>query len=220
MFQNKIIKILTFFIIYMSFFSYTSFSSEKNDNFYSLGIGVWFHENEGDFKRFNNIEDSTYEQTFIDNFSWGKSINIAYRTLVIDFKDSKLTFIKDPGNFRIKSIKQINKNIFNVIIYFFSEDLLKDLYEYENLKITINVKIMIIDCDNKLFKGKYFKIGGPGIPLFNEQVNKNYFPTIDNLRFRETPTLDGKFIRMLTKKDKLELLEKGKDKTIIETKYT
>lgn len=44
--------------------------------------------------------------------------------------------------------------------------------------------------------------------------NQYYRSTIDNLRFRESPDLDGEFIRMLTQSDKLELLEKGKSEII------
>jgi len=44
--------------------------------------------------------------------------------------------------------------------------------------------------------------------------------TIENLRFRETPTLDGKFIRLLVKGEKLEVLERGKTEEVSGTKGT
>ena len=48
----------------------------------------------------------------------------------------------------------------------------------------------------------------------------NYVSIVSNLRFRETPTLDGKFIRFLNKDETLELLEKGKEETINKVKGT
>ncbi len=54
-----------------------------------------------------------------------------------------------------------------------------------------------------------------------ENLKIQYFtPTISNLRFRETPTLDGKFIRMLKQDEKLELIEKGKEEAINNVKGT
>ncbi|MCK4798323.1 MAG: SH3 domain-containing protein [Spirochaetes bacterium] len=54
--------------------------------------------------------------------------------------------------------------------------------------------------------------------VFQKDKTKNatsYFtPTINNLRFRASPSLQGKFIRSLKKGEKLELLEKGKTETI------
>ena len=53
-------------------------------------------------------------------------------------------------------------------------------------------------------------------------TNKNiyYTPTVNNLRFRVSPDLKGKFIRSLNKGEKLELIEKGKAETIQGTKGT
>ncbi len=59
--------------------------------------------------------------------------------------------------------------------------------------------------------------------LFDELVSSieffdskpvTYKPSIDNLRFRETPDLKGKFIRSLIKNENLELIETGKSDTI------
>ncbi len=41
-----------------------------------------------------------------------------------------------------------------------------------------------------------------------------FTPNVDNLRFRASPDLQGKFIRSLIKGEKLELIEKGKTETI------
>ena len=60
--------------------------------------------------------------------------------------------------------------------------------------------LLLIPYDNILAPNKYAKI--------------YYLPTIDNLRFRESPTLNGKVIRILKKNDVLELIEKGKTETI------
>ena len=58
---------------------------------------------------------------------------------------------------------------------------------------------------------------------FNEIVNSLEFfdpiikfstPVIPDLSFRDSPSRDGKFIRLLTKGEKLELLEKGKEEAI------
>ncbi len=45
-----------------------------------------------------------------------------------------------------------------------------------------------------------------------------YSPTIDNLRFRESATMDGKVIRILNKSEKLKLLENGAEATINDIK--
>ena len=70
-----------------------------------------------------------------------------------------------------------------------------------------------------LFMGLYL-VPYEYIPESKEMIKTMYTPTIDNLRFRETPTLDGKFIRMLNKGEQLELIEKGKEETISGTKGT
>jgi hypothetical protein len=41
-----------------------------------------------------------------------------------------------------------------------------------------------------------------------------YIPKVDNLRLRESPSIDGKIIRLLTKNEKLEFMERGKEETI------
>ncbi len=47
-----------------------------------------------------------------------------------------------------------------------------------------------------------------------------YTPNVDNLRFRASPDLQGKFIRSLIKGEKLELIEKGKADTVNGVKGT
>ena len=56
----------------------------------------------------------------------------------------------------------------------------------------------------------------------NISTGKNiyYTPTVNNLRFRASPDLKGKFIRSLVKGEKLELLERAKTETIQGTKGT
>jgi len=72
---------------------------------------------------------------------------------------------------------------------------------------------------------EYFNEIVKSLQFFEPTVNetkgvKLYTPTIENLRFRETPTLDGKFIRLLVKGEKLELLERGKTEEVSGTKGT
>ena len=61
--------------------------------------------------------------------------------------------------------------------------------------------------------------------LYNEKIyiskeNSFFTPSVSNLRLRETPDLNGKFIRSLNQNEKLELIEKGKEETINGTKGT
>jgi len=51
-------------------------------------------------------------------------------------------------------------------------------------------------------------------------IESIYKPSVNNLRFRESPTLDGKYIRTLKKGEKLQLLETGKTETINGVKGT
>ncbi|OHD23901.1 MAG: hypothetical protein A2086_07980 [Spirochaetes bacterium GWD1_27_9] len=51
-------------------------------------------------------------------------------------------------------------------------------------------------------------------PPIEKKVGSFYAPSVENLRFRETASVDGKFIRMLQKGESLELLEKGSQETI------
>jgi hypothetical protein len=49
-------------------------------------------------------------------------------------------------------------------------------------------------------------------------VGKYYMPSVDTLRFRETPAVDGKIIRSLQNGERLKLIEKGKADTVNGTK--
>ncbi len=48
----------------------------------------------------------------------------------------------------------------------------------------------------------------------NKTLKKYYSPTVSTLRLRESPSLNGKYIRTLKQGEKLELLETGKKETI------
>ncbi|MBN2572696.1 MAG: SH3 domain-containing protein [Ignavibacteriales bacterium] len=100
--------------------------------------------------------------------------------------------------------------------------------ESETLKILkSDEKVVILDNlkDQKnLFNDKtktywiYIETldGLKGYCLDNQLKKFNIFyePSINSLRFRESPSLYGKIIRNLNKCEKLELIEKGKEETI------
>jgi len=167
-------------------------------------------------------QDSRYEvKTEIDrNNSNNKYVSIVSRNTGFNF------------NLYNDKISSFSKNGFNK--YFF-EKLLRGIKNYSVKSLGNNQKeyrtgdfiIIFIeparDDDKNLLIIKNAKVEAEIWENQNpaavekkvkEEVKKYYKPTITNLRFRESPTLEGKFIRLLVKDEKMELLEQGKEETI------
>ncbi len=68
------------------------------------------------------------------------------------------------------------------------------------------------DSESKIFNKLNLLI--KNYSLSSNQNTIFFTPAVPNLRFRETPDLNGKFIRSLNQNEKLELIEKDKEETI------
>ncbi len=127
------------------------------------------------------------------------------------YKEEKLSFKKyniEDGylkylNNKLGKEKSVKKTD-NKIIYFWSFGLTN--IEFEILKKYKNESIFVIFNKNVQEKLQKFRE--------SKYVNISYEVNTDNLRFRESPTIDGKLIRMLKKGEMLEFIESGKEDTI------
>jgi hypothetical protein len=165
-----------------------------NDEIYNKLSGVW--NTNVDYK------------TILRKFSWGYSKYTVNTSFVIDFGKKDVDSGTGFGSLNIVSIEKMKNNVFKL-----------NLTVPEGFEVFITIKylkddtISVYDQNGMIDNGTYYKIGGPNIKIL-------LTPTIDNLRFRETPDLNGKYIRSLKQGEKLELIEKGKTETINGTKGT
>lgn len=171
-----------------------------------------------DFNMGYDIYDAIIEKRFffVKN---GSLISICISYELGQLKDSDEKKSKD----RLKIVQLIDK--YNVLLrnnkmprneeYLLSE-ISKNIYAYiyKNKKPPIEIPEEMI----KLYK--YFDELTATIHFYEpkedkKDTNKKYYaPKVAALRLRESPTLDGKFIRSLLKGEKLELIEKGKEEMI------
>ena len=108
-------------------------------------------------------------------------------------------YLSDNKIQEIENIDRLKKlKTFSII-----ENPLKSIDE-ASYNFIINKKDLAYDPDYIL---GYTKITAKNIPV-------KYIAQVDTLRIRESPDQSGKIIRMLSKGEKLELLEKGKEETI------
>lgn len=116
--------------------------------------------------------------------------------------NSELLFYDGQYIFICENRKLVKINIDNLE----KNDVSIDMSSFNKLRISPNKKTFILYKENG------------NIVSFFSKINSNtesglFFPTIRNLRFRKSPK-NGKFIRLLDKSEKLELLEKGDTETI------
>jgi hypothetical protein len=81
------------------------------------------------------------------------------------------------------------------------------------LRMAVDDEGYIYIFDNVLSKLTKYQLITDGNKK-DKSIKKYYAPKVNVLRFRESPSLDGKYIRTLKENEKLELLETGKEDTI------
>jgi len=179
-----------------------------------------------EYKYVDVRKDYFYETGFCILLNYSDFIYIDLRTqhgeygaifkILINLKNNKIIFKESFATEPI--LKMIGYKNYIIIIYLekievFNLNIEKVQYEerlpYLVFKVnTIKDGVEIANFEKQRRVIKYDEI----IKL--KSLIKRYTPKIDNLRFRESPTIDGKFIRMLSKDEKLEIIEQGKSETI------
>lgn len=197
--MKKNIFILLFCILISSII----FSNNKYDiigfsdlNYKNL-CGVYIPKgNYNDNFEISSILNNGYEGFWSVKTSWGYSYWLVYDSITIDIIDKNLNIdMGIVGEVKIKSVKIINENKYEMIILTDSIYPKKDEYI---LKIEIsNDKILKISGDVEPFNGEYIKIGGP-----DKKFNDYYKPTINNLRLRDNNDFE-KVVKVLNKNDKV-----------------
>jgi hypothetical protein len=149
-------------------------------------------------------------------FSWGKAEYQVNSSVIFELGDKNPYLLTDGGG----------KLIFIKIVELQKKEYELDLKDYSNKEALI--KVYANDDGTISFEDKfgyvstpgrdkkYYKLSGPN----KTEKTIKFVPTIDNLRFRESPTLDGKFIKMLVKGEKLDFMEKGKEEIVNGVKGT
>jgi|GEM_PF-2107029 len=87
-----------------------------------------------------------------------------------------------------------------------------DIYFYDLYRVDLKNKTeeLILSDGGYIGDAVYFENN-----IINNKLNTKFLvPIVNNLRFRESSSLEGKFIRTLNKGEKLEFIEQGKFETI------
>jgi Leucine-rich repeat (LRR) protein len=140
----------------------------------------------------------------LENLKYLKVLALGYNKIekIENLNNLESLEVLGLGYNKIQVIENINKlkmlKLFSII-----ENPLKSIDE-DSYNFIINKKDLAYDPD--------YILGYTKIPVKNVPVK--YIAQVDTLRIRESPNQGGKIIRMLSKGENLELLEKGKEETI------
>jgi hypothetical protein len=182
------------------YFNVMLFSSDilneiSKDDYYNI-CGVWV------FSKSINPDALVNE-----NYSWGISKMYPISSLVIDLNEKQSFMTTDAGVLDILDIKKNDDNSFSLTTMDTHKRETVFILNYDSKNNTIwfnKTNGYFTEGPNK--KNPFYKLGGP--------EKKSFITKVSTLRLRETSGNDGKIIRLLSKGEKLELLEKGKEEII------